>query len=130
SLTEGLRQSLQIGHARRENALINLDDGLLGTQMATHDGIVPGARVGDLLYIYDRNRGISLTPLVIDRSANADVDSRYEDSSTQIDYQWLYTADSFGLVGGVEYQEQSAGQRGTYGSVDNEDSQISYYSNG
>lgn len=129
-ITESLTQKIQFSTAENTYTINDRDDRLLGTVIATHDGIVTGSIAGDTLYIYDRNRGISATPLAIDPAADSDVQALYEDSSIQVDYQLLFAGEGFNLLGGIEYQDQSARQWGSYGASDNEDSQVSYYTNG
>lgn len=132
-ITSRLSQRLQVSRAENTSAYHDRDNGLLGTQVATVDGIVPGARKGDTLYIYDRRYpGISLTPLDLNDPANAidDTHAYYKDRSDQVDYNLLYNGEGYDLLGGVEYIEQEASQWGSYGSSDNDDAQISYYANG
>mgnify|MGYP000421304044 CR=1 FL=1 len=133
NINDQLSQKLQVSHAENTYAIHDLDNGLLGTQAATVDGIVAGAVTGDRLYIYDRRYpGIELAPLDLTNPANAisDTHAYYEDKSDQVDYTLLLTKAHYSLLAGLEYNDQSAKQWGSYGSADNEDSQISYYING
>lgn len=116
-----------IGHNRNKSRTQDPYDGLLGTVVATHDDIVPGLPAGSVLYIYD---GQGVFGPAGPGYAGTDVDSRYFDKSTQAEYELTYTADRFRVLGGIEYIKQEAGQRGTWGSSNYDDSQISYYLNG
>ena len=132
-ITERLSQKLQISRAENTSARHDPDNGFLGTVIATDDGIVEGAEVGDVLNMYDqRSPDIALadTDTITPADPSLDVYAFYEDLSDQYDYQLLYAAPSYNLLAGVEYIEQSAEQSGSYGASSNEDSQVSYYLNG
>ncbi len=129
SLSAELSQHLKLSRAENRYQINDRDDGFLGTQIATVDGIVAGSQKGDLLYIYDRSRGISVTPLTIDPAENRDLLANYRDVSRQLDYRLHYNVGTVSLLGGFEYQKQQSGQSGTYGTADNNDAQRSLYAN-
>lgn len=126
-LTNKLSHKFQASRAKNTYSLVDPDNGILGTQIATVDGI-NGANKGDVLYISDlRWPGISTAPQ--DYPVN-DITARYSDSTEQYNYDLLVNADAFDLIAGIESLKQIAKQRGTYGVANNDDSQISYYLNG
>lgn len=132
-INERLSHTLSLSRSKNTYGIHDADNGLLGTQIATVDGIVPGAQKGDTLYIYDlRWPGVYLAPLDLDDPANAafPVAAFYKDESDQAEYRMAYRGDLFDLLGGVEYIDQSASQWGSYGSSDDDDSHMSYYVNG
>lgn len=128
AINDRLSHRALVGHNRNESRTVDPYDGLLGTVIATHDDINDtGLPIGSVLYVYD---GQGIFGPAGPGYAGTDVDSRYFDESTQAEYELTYTGDRFRVLGGVEYIEQEAGQRGTRGSADYSDSQISYYLNG
>lgn len=133
SISERLSHKVSFSRMENEYSSHDADNGLLGTEVASVDGVIPGARKGDILYIYDlRSPGIYLSPLDLGDPANAafPTNAFYQDESDQVDYNLLYRGQGFDLLGGVEYIDQAASQWGSYGDSDNEDSQMSYYISG
>jgi outer membrane cobalamin receptor len=133
ALTERLTQRLQLAYSANRTSTHDRDDGLLGIRTATVDEIVPGARAGDRLYIYDHNRGpdfngISLSPLAV--TPYEHLDSWYEDRSWQGDYQLHYHGDQIDWLVGAEYQRQKARNWGSYGAGADSDWVMSLYVNG
>ncbi len=130
---EALSHKLQISQAKNSYTRHDKDNGLLGRQIATVDGIVSGSVAGDVLYIYDRRYpSIELAPLDLSDPANdiSNTNAYYKDQSDQYEYRLLYTTQGYNLITGIEYLEQEARQWGSYGVADNDDSQMSLYLNG
>src|SRR5690606_24879964 len=117
-----------VGHSRNQSHTLDPYDGLLGTVIASHDDInFLGLPAGSTLYVYDRQGVFGPAG---PGYAETDLDSLYFDESTQAEYEITYSGDQFRMLGGVEYIEQEASQRGTWGTADYDDSQFSAYLNG
>lgn len=132
-VSEQLTQKIQLGHTKNTYSINDKDNGLLGTQIAPVDGIVPGSVAGDTLYIYDRRwPGLSLTQLDLSDPANAisDVKHEYQDKSQQFNYDLLYAGEHHNIIAGIERVEHVTSETGSYGSVFETQRINSYYLNG
>lgn len=124
---------LQVSQAKNTYEINDPFDGFLGTQVATIDGIVEGAKKGDTLYIYDRLfPGIYTEKLDLSDPSNSasDVLANYEDKTNQYNYDIRFRGDIFNFIAGIERLAQKAKQYGSYGNSNAKDSQVSYYTNG
>jgi outer membrane cobalamin receptor len=121
NFTDRLKQQVRFGRTETTYTTTDRNDGLLGYQIApvalpaNVTGNPAPVAAGSRIPIYDRT---------------SDSWSFAEDYRNQAEYELLFTGQRFSLMGGLEFQEQGANQRGTNGASDTDDSQSSLYTNG
>ncbi len=119
--TDRLKQSVRVGTTRTFYSIHDRADGLLGYQQAlvnipaNSTGNSTAVPAGGVVPIYDTTTTTA---------------AFYKDERDLAEYNLVYSGQIFSLLGGLDYEEQSAEQWGSYGTVNTEDSQWSMFVNG
>ncbi len=124
TITKSLSQKIQLGSNHNAYTSQDLDDGLLGYQIAPYDNFQYGYDVNWDPIFYSQGAAVPIT------DSGSDEALKYRDKTIQVDYNLIYKTDTLAGLLGIESYKADAKQYGRYGELEGDADHDSIYLNG